>query len=157
MTIYKNLMAEATAKPNASTIMYEINEIINGHLAKLKIEHPTHYWEVVHPMHVIINGPHFNEEMAKYAVSCLKNSDGTMGEHWAPVDTKTVATTNGIMFDNFNEWDWYYVLNMIYSEYYSTIGSNVPVYISLAKDWLTNKNAPVGKAFDYWGVIIDGD
>lgn len=43
----------------------------------------------------------------------------------------------------------------MYSDYYSTIGSNIPVYISLAKDWLTSKNAPVGKAFKYWMVIID--
>lgn len=152
---FKILTEAASKKTNSIELIHEITDILDEHFELMKIEHPKHYWETMMELYEVIEGPHFTEETSKYAVSMFENQDGTKGEHWSMSDTKNVALSNGVSFDKFNDCDWYYVLNLMYSDYYSTIGSNIPVYISLAKDWLTSKNAPIGKAFKYWMVTID--
>ena len=91
--------------------------------------------------------------MATYAVSKLQNADGSVGMHWTKVDTDQVAASQGILFTEFSSWDWYYVLNMIYSDYYSVVGSDVNMYVALAKAWIMDVDAPKGKAFLYWSAM----
>lgn len=81
---------------------------------------------------VSINGEHLTEEMAKKAVSKMKNEDGTIGEHFTVDLSKVLADRNGVTWKNFNEFDWYYVLNMVYSDYYKLFGSDDSMYIKLA-------------------------
>ena len=38
-----------------------------------------------------INGPHFDEEHARYAVEGMENEDGTKGPHWTVEETTSVA------------------------------------------------------------------
>lgn len=38
--------------------------------------------ELAANMHEAINGPHFDEEHARYAVEGMENEDGTKGPHW---------------------------------------------------------------------------
>ena len=37
-----------------------------------------------------INGPHFDEEHAKYAVEGMENEDGSKGPHWTVEETTSV-------------------------------------------------------------------
>jgi len=97
----------------------------------------------------LVNGEHFDEGMAIWAVSQMKNEDGTMGAHWTETDTTSVASSEGISFDKFNRWDWYYVLNMIYSDYYNVIGSDTSTYVKMAKAFLMDGDTAEGKAFRY--------
>lgn len=65
-----------------------------------------------------INGPHFDEEHARYAVEGMENEDGTKGPHWTVEETTSVANQMGINLrsEKHNKWDWYVAMNMIYSD-----------------------------------------
>lgn len=90
--------------------------------------------------------PDFTKETAKYVVSKMKNKDGTSGEHWNYETTSRVLESKGY---DFKPCDWYYVLNMIYSDYYKA-GRSDDTYIELAHDFMADADAPEHKAKKYW-------
>lgn len=47
--------------------------------------------ELAANMYEAINGPHFDEEHAHYAVEGMENEDGTKGPHWTVEETTSVA------------------------------------------------------------------
>lgn len=55
----------------------------------------------------------------------------------------------GISFRDFNEYDWNYAMNMIYSDYCEVLGDNVTSYVRMAHKFLNDKDAPDGKALRY--------
>ena len=57
---------------------------------------------------------------------------------------------NDIRFTNFNEYDWNYVMNMMYSDYYGAVPNDVNSYIRLAVKFLEDKDAKEGKAYCYY-------
>lgn len=73
-----------------------------------------------------INGPHFDEEHARYAVEGMENEDGTKGPHWTVEETTSVANQMGINLrsEKHNKWDWYVAMNMIYSDFYKVVKSD---------------------------------
>lgn len=93
--------------------------------------------------------PHFSKETAKYAVSKMKNKDGSTGEHWDYETTSKVLDAKGY---DFHSCDWYYVLNMIYSDYYKS-GRSDDTYIELAHDFLDDVDAPDDKAKKYYKAM----
>lgn len=94
----------------------------------------------------LLLNPHFTRETSKYAVSKMQNKDGSIGEHWDYDTTSKVMHSKGY---DFKECDWYYVLNMIYSDYYKS-GRSDDTYIELAYDFLSDKDAPHDKAKRYY-------
>lgn len=52
--------------------------------------------ELAANMYEAINGPHFDEEHAHYAVEGMENEDGTKGPHWTVEETTSVANQMGI-------------------------------------------------------------
>lgn len=52
--------------------------------------------ELAANMYEAINGPHFDEEHACYAVEGMENEDGTKGPHWTVEETTSVANQMGI-------------------------------------------------------------
>lgn len=74
--------------------------------------------ELAANMYEAINGPHFDEEHARYAVEGMENEDGTKGPHWTVEETTSVANQMGINLksEKHNKWDWYVAMNMIYSD-----------------------------------------
>lgn len=153
MSKYKKLIAAATVSPKSAELMQGLSKIMDEHLLELEDAHPDMYWEVIREIHELIYGCYFDEAMAMYAVTELKNEDGTEGGHWSESETTSVASSAGIGFDKFNRWDWFYTLNMIYSDYYNVIGSDTNMYIKMAAAFLNDKDAPEGKAFKYWMAI----
>ena len=95
-------------------------------------------------------GCHFCDWMLEKATSKMVNEDGTSGAHWNVADTTAVARNNGITFDSFNEYDWNYVMNMMYSDYYGAVNNSVDSYMKLAKKFLMDKDAKEGKALHYY-------
>lgn len=72
----------------------------------------------------------------------------TMGEHWNYDTTEKVLYSKGYDFD---DADWYYALNMIYSDYYKyKSGRSDDTYIELAHDFLSDSDAPKNKAKRYF-------
>lgn len=97
----------------------------------------------------LILNPNFTKETAKYAVSKMKNKDGTTGEHWSYETTSKVLENKGYSFD---ANDWYYVLNMIYSDYYKA-GRTDDTYIEMAHDFLSDRDSPEDKAKKYYNAM----
>lgn len=55
--------------------------------------------ELAANMYEAINGPHFDEEHARYAVEGMENEDGTKGPHWTVEETTSVANQIGAKID----------------------------------------------------------
>ena len=53
--------------------------------------------ELAANMYEAINGPHFDEEHARYAVEGMENEDGTKGPHWTVEETTSVANQMGLV------------------------------------------------------------
>lgn len=97
-----------------------------------------------------VYGYHFCDWMLAKALQNMQNEDGTTGGHWSVTDTTAVAKQNNIQFINFNEYDWNYVMNMIYSDYYGSIPNDTSNYVRLAEKFINDKDADPGKAFRYY-------
>jgi len=130
--------------------MIALTDILDEHFTELEVEDSESYWEVMTEIYELIIGEHFDEECVLYAVSEMENEDGTVGAHWTLEETSEVITSMGLDYDPL---DWYYVMNMIYSDYYSIIGTDTSKYVAFAKVWLDDKDAPEGKAYKYWRMI----
>lgn len=117
--------------------------------------------ELAANMYEAINGPHFDEEHARYAVEGMENEDGTKGPHWTVEETTSVANQMGINLksEKHNKWDWYVAMNMIYSDYYKAVvamtgSANTKHFAELAKAWLCDKDIDEGKMWHYYVYLM---
>ena len=111
--------------------------------------------------HERMYGPHFNEECAQKVVNSMKNEDGTKGAHWSLEQAMTLAQQYGVNFSNeqFNKYDWYVALNMIYSDFYKAVvtitnSDHIRYYVELAKAWLKDKDVDEGKMWYYYKYVM---
>lgn len=109
--------------------------------------------ELFGEMYTVVFGNHFSEAIATKAVSGMINEDGTKGANWTVDQTTQLAKRAGITFDKFNEWDWYYTLNMVYSDYYGHVTNDVSTYVNIAKAFIEDKDAGEGKAYRYYKAM----
>ena len=123
-----------------------MEEIVCEALEKLKWHCPELYFKALYELHTIAFGEHFDESLAKKAVSEMLNVDGTKGEHWTFEQTSSLADQQGIK----NKADWYYVLNMLWSDYSKDLGSDSSIYAKLAKSYIDDPDAGKGKTFNIW-------
>lgn len=101
-----------------------------------------------------IYGNHFSEWLLKKALKDMKNEDDSTGGHWSVEQTTNYAKANGVAFNKYNEYDWNYVMNMIYSDYYGAINNDISSYFKLAKKFIDDKDAREGKAFKYYIAMM---
>ena len=80
-------------------------------------------------LHVKLYGYHFDEHLAKYAVECMKNYDGTTGEYWTIEQTTNLLNQTGM---SINKYDWYYILNMLHSDAGEIFRSDTNLYLKYA-------------------------
>ena len=99
----------------------------------------------------LLVNPHFTRETAEYAVSRMKNRDGSNGEKWSYEETTRVMNSKGYAF---NPADWYYILNMTYSDKYKQ-GKTSEDYIEDAYMFLDDIDAPHDKAKRYYLAMCD--
>lgn len=97
-----------------------------------------------------IFGCHFSPYLLDKALKAMINEDGTKGGHWTLAQTNEVARNNNVSFENFNEYDFCYVLNMMYSDYYKAVDDSINSYFKLAMKFLNDKDMPKGKAYKYY-------
>lgn len=141
--MYKHILKEASDE--------QLREFVDGALGMLKETNTETYKTLDSYLYKIMYGSHFNSEVLKEAVSKMINEDGTTGGHWTLEQTNNVARQNGITFDTFNEYDWNYVMNMMYSDYYGVVPNDV--LVKLAIRFLMDKDAKEGKAYCYYMAI----
>ena len=128
--------------------MEHLTHKIDHFVEEVKEKHPELVEHFLVKIDLLLN-PHFSKDTAKYAVSKLKNKDGSSGEHWNYETTTKVLDSKGY---DFHVCDWYYVLNMIYSDYYKS-GRSEDTYIELAYDFLDDVDAPDDKAKKYYKAM----
>lgn len=128
--------------------MEHLTHKIDHFVEEVKEKHPELVEHFLVKIDLLLN-PHFSKDTAKYAVSKMKNKDGSTGEHWDYETTTKVLDSKGY---DFNACDWYYVLNMIYSDYYKS-GRSDDTYIELAHDFLDDIDAPDDKAKKYYKAM----
>lgn len=140
--MHKQLLAEAS------------HEIIKDFLCdmfdELKESDREMYDELEIRLYKEIHGYHFTDWMLEKALRHMVNEDNTIGGHWTVEQTNDVARNYNISFVNYNEYDWNYVMNMIYSDYFGAVTDDVSVYVKLAKKFLNDKDAKDGKALIYY-------
>lgn len=100
----------------------------------------------------------FDADMVTLSVSNMKNKDGTIGAHWSLDQVRDVIASKKIdVVSSYNEFDFYYVISMMYSDYYNenlTPDEVVDYYVDLSLDFLEDVDS-VGKykAMRYWVKI----
>lgn len=154
MNDLKTMMMEAKVMPTYPAMVDDIILLTDEHIKRLAMAHPEKAQDFLENAYIIINGPHFNEETAKKAVEGMINMDGSSGEHWTLEQTSMAATQSGVVFNKFNKFDFYYVLNMLYSDYYGLFGDDSSTYIKLALAWLEDVDVPEGKAWRYYKNVV---
>ncbi len=140
--MHKHLIKEATDE--------QLREFVGDALSMIKETHADLYEDLETYLYKEIHGCHFSDWLLEKALSKMYNEDGTTGGHWSVEQTTSVAKQNNIVFDKFNEYDWNYVMNMIYSDYYGAIPNETSSYVKLAKKFLEDKDAKSGKALAYY-------
>lgn len=128
----------------------QLREFADDALSMIKETNHDLYETLEMHLYKEMYGCHFNEWLLEKAIKNMVNEDGTTGEHWNLEQTNSVAKQYGINFNKFNEYDWNYVMNMIYSDYYGAIPNETSNYIKIAKAFLNDKDAKEGKAFHYY-------
>ena len=124
----------------------EMEEIVCEALEEVLGRCTRLFWDTAYKLHYVAYGTHFDEHLAKKAVAGMKNVDGTCGEHWTYEQTRQLADQQVIT----QKADWYYVMNMLYSDYSEIYGSDINMYIRVAKAYMRDPDAPEGKVFDLW-------
>lgn len=123
-----------------------LKEIVCDTIEKMKMYCPEEFYSTIYKIHCVAYGPHFDESLARKAVSRMKNVDGSIGEHWSMEQTDTIAKQEKI---NHKE-DFYYVVNMLYSDFSEVLGSDASTYIKMAKAYINDPDASDGKPFKLW-------
>lgn len=97
-----------------------------------------------------LHGEHFNEQLATEAVAGMMNEDGTKGAKWDMMQVKNFMNQYRPSSALYNEYDFYYVMNMLWSDHSRILGSDANLYAKMAISWLEDKDVPEGKAFRYY-------
>ena len=140
--MHKKILEDATLEQLKCFVDYAIKE------AKSYDEDLYTSLEMV--LYKKVYGYHFNAWILSKALQGMENEDGTHGGHWSIEDTNAVAKQYGIQFTDFNEYDWNYVMNMVYSDYFGTVPNEISAYVKLAEKFIKDKDAGPGKAFKYY-------
>lgn len=128
----------------------QLREFVTDSLDMIKETNISLYNELELHLYKHLYGCHFNDILLSHALKGMINEDGTTGKHWTVEQTNSLAKQHGIVFDNYNEYDWNYVMNMIYSDYYGSVINDTSTYVKLSRKFIEDKDAPIGKAFIYY-------
>ena len=150
-------------KGKGEDVMWSSIKMISNELSKTLT--PTKYQELAMQIYYLMNGGHYNEEFAEDKVKELyfKDDDGIIhrGGHWDGGSSyKIYQQKRHLIPDEYNEWDWYVTLNMIYSDWYVWLDNNTTFdtneidnkIISMAINWLNDDDNPYGTE-KIWGYM----
>lgn len=130
---------------------HEVWEIIGEVFGTIETKFPAYYDKYYKKIKSVFDdeydGYGMTEDQAKMYVEEMKNKDGSTGEHF---DCATICRAIEMYpkLDKYHFWDLYYVMNMMYSDYYDS-SFTTKTYIKLAEDFLDDKDAPKNKALIY--------
>lgn len=128
----------------------QLKEYVDDVIKYAKTNDEKYYDSLEMCLYKKVYGYHFSDWMLKKALEKLENEDGTVGAHWNLEDTTSVAKQFEVVFKDFDKYDWCYVMNMLYSDYFGAVPNETNTYVKLAKKFLQDKDADPGKAFRYY-------
>ena len=83
------------------------------------------------------------KNLAEHLVEHLEST----GEKWPMETTSQVARQSGIMFNEYSECTFYYMMNRMWNDYSHILGADVNLYIKMVKSFLSEDADH--KAFKY--------
>ena len=99
----------------------------------------------------LIEANHFTEEAYIEAVNGMINEDGTKGPHYTIQDVeRIIKEKKDFQLGENNLYDYAYVLNMVYSDYYGAIENKEEAYVKVADAFIFDEDGPNGKALKYY-------
>lgn len=143
--MHRKLIKEIVRRKN-QVDMEELECVVVDMMDELKKRDKDLYKRIEYKLYKLVYGEHLNEELATSWVNEMKNKDGSVGEHWSKVQTDQYA-------GNYDKWDWYAAMNMIYSDYYNP-KFDTSTYIELAKDCIGDKDVGEGKLLRYYMYVV---
>lgn len=105
------------------------------------------YEDLEEELYKDIYGCHFTDFTLDEALNEMVNEDGTKGKKWTLDETTKVAKQYDI---DCNMYDWCYVMNMIYSDYYGAIPNELSYYVNLSKKFIMDKDSCEDKPYKYY-------
>lgn len=135
------IIAEGSAED-----MHCLEEMLTELIDHMKDCDYAYYKRLEYKLYKMVYGDHLNEKLAHKWVDKMENKDGTKGAHW------TIEQTNDYA-DKHNKFDWFAVLNMIYSDYYQP-KFDLNTYVELARDWLNDSDVGSDKTLKYYWYVV---
>lgn len=90
----------------------------------------------------------------------LENADGTKGKKYDVEQIEQVAKQHGIRFSEYSPEVFTMVVNMMYADYCKVLGSDMMIYVKLAKAFLEDDDfdgEPEEKVMLYYKCIVEKD
>ena len=126
-------------------------EVLSEIMYDLKKRFPDYYNKYDKRLEQIYRHGVMSETEAKKYVSEMKNKDGSVGEHWTLAQVQSYMGQHPEYLD-IDPICFYVAMNMMYSDYYKPTRST-DTYAALAKDFLTDKDAPADKLKRYFEAM----
>lgn len=105
--------------------------------------------------YIDVHGYHFSKELAFYAVSKMKNADGSK-RAWKLNEVKDMMEKHNAQKPENATWgDVFYVFSMLYSDGFPTIYKNELDLVKGTLAYLKDPDAPEGVAFIRWLAVMD--
>lgn len=145
---YKSILDEHIKSSSPEDMRY-LGDITNDFVEEVRRYKPECVDKFLMKVDLRLN-PHFDRQTAEYAVSHMKNRDGSTRQKWSYEETSKVLSAKGYTF---NPADWYYVLNMKYSDEWEQ-GKPSEEYIKSAYMFMDDVDAPKDKAKRYFLAMI---
>lgn len=114
MSEFKSIM-EDYVKNGSTDDMIRLACVIDHLFCHLKEKDPEIYDKYIMKTKLVNKHIEWDRKQAECVVKKMNNKDGTEGAHWTYDQTTEVLHNKG--YDH-NEAEWYYVLNMVYSDHY---------------------------------------
>lgn len=126
--------------------MHRMCDCLDAYCKEVEAGHAFKYAELYNKLKLANSHIPFDKETAELAVKYMHNKDGSVGEHWSYTETSEALKKHDFAF---SPADWYYVLNMAYSDNYRS-SYNTDIYINFAYDFLNDTDAASNKAKKYF-------
>lgn len=94
------------------------------------------------------------------SMSVTDGSEREDGQKWTVDQCYDVGSKMNIDWNKHTKYEWYTVLNMMYSDYYKTakalnMQDDTTFFGRLAKDWLCDSDAGEDKLYNYYFNVIN--
>ncbi len=125
----------------------DLKNFVSDFMAYLEISMPKLYNSLLLELHKNVYGSHFSLALLNQAINELEDTKGTKGAKWSLEETNKFIKDLDLKY---NEYDFNYVLNMMYYDYSELLNNDLNSYIKLACLFLDDVDAPNGKALRYY-------